>query len=232
MMLKTYSAFYYGIEVTEFNRFLDFQDADGNWTAKLDLGGYTLTQVAKEVRRAMNASGTSKRYLVSVDRVTRKIKIKSQDLSNFSLRFGTGPNASLSCASLLGFPASNTASLNEHESTDSIGKVYKPQFFLQNYLPPEMNKTPIGASVNTSASGRFVEVIGYNENRVFRFDIRFITNEPQASGSLIKNNQNAIEDTLDFLDYVTNGNAIEFMPNESDPYSFYQGILISTSSNS
>lgn len=232
MMLKTYSMFYYGIEVTEFNRFLDFQDADGNWTGKLELGGYTLTQLAREVRRAMNASGTSKRYLVTVDRVTRKIKIKSQDLSNFSLRFGTGPNASLSCASLIGFPASNTASLNEHQSSFSIGKVYRPQFYLQNYLAPTMNKTPINASVNTSASGKFVEVIGYNENRVFRFDLRFITNEPQASDSLIRNNPDAIKEALDFLDYVTNANPIEFMPDEMEPLTFYQGILISTATSS
>lgn len=232
MMLKTYSTFYYGIEVTEFNRFLDFQDADGNWTARLELGGFTLTQLAKEIRRAMNASGTSKRYLVTVNRSSRKIKIKSQDLSNFSLRFGTGPNSSLSCAELIGFPSSDTPSANEHNSIFPVGKVYKPQFFLQNYLSPQMNKTPINASVNVSASGKFIEVIGYNENRVFRFDIRFITNEPQSNDSLIRSNPTAIEEALDFLDFVTNGNPIEFMPNESDPYSFYQGILVSTSSSS
>lgn len=231
-MLKTYSMFYYGIEVTEFNRFLDFQDADGNWTAKLELGGFTLTQLAKEVRRAMNASGTSKRYLVTVDRLNRKIKIKSQDLTNFSLRFGTGPNASLSCALLLGFPASNTASLNEHESATAIGKVYFPQFYLQNYLSPTMNKTPIAASVNTSASGKFVEVIGYNENRLFRFDLRFITNEPQGPDSPIIENLRGVEDALDFLDYITSANPIEFMPDKSDVTAFYQGLLISTATSS
>lgn len=230
MNLKTYSLFYYGIEITELNRYIDFSDGDGTWSAKLNLGGYTLTQLSREIRRAMNSSGTTKRYLVTVDRLNRFYTIKTQDLSNFSLLFSSGSNSALSSYDIIGFDKVDYTGSNQYSSLNPVGKTYHPQFLLQNYLDYRLNKTPINASVNISASGKYVEIIGYNSSRIFRFDLRYITNE-FTGDSVIRYRPNGVNETIDFLNYCTNGNPIEFMPDENDVNEYIEAMLFSTSTS-
>ncbi|MEM4359735.1 MAG: hypothetical protein QXT45_04345 [Candidatus Bilamarchaeaceae archaeon] len=230
MNLKTYSLFYYGIEVTEFNRWLDFEDDDGEWNVQLPLGGYTLTSLARQIRRSMNSSGTTFRYLVNVNRVERFITIKSVTNNNFKLNFLSGPNSNLGIWDLIGFPKLDFVGDFEYTSQTPIGKIYRPQFYLQNYLDYTMNRTPLNASVNISADGRFVEVIGYNKSRIFKFDIRYITNLNTGS-SVIRYRPNAIEEAVDFMSYCTNGYPVEFMRDENDVNNYVEAILLRTATS-
>lgn len=231
MNLKTYSIFYYGIEVTEFNRFIDFDDSDGSWSVEVPLGGYTLTGIARAIRRAMNSSGTSVRYLVTVNRPERKITIKTVDNSNFSLNFLSGPNLNFGIWEVVGFNKQDYVGSNQYTSDISFGKVYRPQYLLQNYLDYELNRTPLNASVNISADGRTVEVVGYNKSRIFRFDLRYVTNQFTGS-SFIRYNPNAVQEALDFLSYCANGYPIEFMRDENDVTDYIEAMLLSTPTSS
>ena len=88
-MIDTYSKFYYGLEVTASNKWIDFDEGAGEINVSLDPGFYTLEQIAQAVEDKMNDSGADV-YTVSVNRDTRKITISSTGTFSLSIVPGTG----------------------------------------------------------------------------------------------------------------------------------------------
>jgi hypothetical protein len=80
--------------------------------------------------------------------------------------------------------------------------------------------------VNESASG-IIEVVRFGNVMFTQFNIMYITNLPM-DGKLIRNNPNGVSDLNLFMDYITNANPIEFMPDVSDRNTFQDLIIEST----
>jgi hypothetical protein len=84
----------------------------------------------------------------------------------------------------------------------------------QKSYEPTVNKTP---------SGR-VEVVRFGLNQFFEMDVKFITDKPM-DGCVIKNNVSGVADAVDFLEYITQKNKFEFVPDVGDPATFFKVIL-------
>ncbi len=223
MSLRTFSKFYYGHTIDDTNQMLDFDEGGSELTAELDIGEYTLTEFAEEVQRALNEAGALT-YTVSVNRTTRIITIAAS--GNFTLLVTTGTNIGNAPWSLLGYTSNKTGD-DEYAADAVSGSVYTPQFILQSYIPPEDNRVALQSTVSESANGN-QEVVRFGLLQMVEMDIRFCTNITQPSNGPITNNGTGLEDVRLFLDYLITKAPVEFMPNSSDPATFYKVLLDST----
>lgn len=222
-MINTFSKFYYGLEVTSNNKWLDIDEGSGEIQIPLVAGFYTLTELALHIEQLLNEYGTQS-YVVSVDRANRKYTIDG-DSFNFDLLWDTGTNASNSVGALIGFNvAADDTSSDSYESDNSIGEVYEPQFKLQNYVSESSNKELRYGIRSESASG-LVETINFGTDRMFEFSINYATNISQPSSGPIKNNPTGVEDLEAFMLQVIRGAYIEFMPDINDQDTFYKIVI-------
>jgi len=99
-VIQTYSKFYYGIEITEDNCKMDFDEGGGELTATLDYGTYTPEEIATEVALQLNAAGAFT-YTCTFDRSTRKLTITPS--ASMEMLFNSGTNAVESAFATLGF---------------------------------------------------------------------------------------------------------------------------------
>ena len=220
MALKTYSAFYYGFEVNEFNYTLAFDEGSGTLTAEIDVGLYSAEQLASAVARALNETGVNE-YSVSFDRVTRIYTIVS-DVA-FEILGATGGDAGTTILPTLGFSLVDTASLLSHTGASSAGTSYSPQFYLQNYIASNHWQKAAFAQVNKSASGR-VQVQQFGTERFMQCNIKWITEIHQGDGP-IRSNPDSVSQVEDFLTWIVRKAPIEFMPDENDKETFETFIL-------
>jgi hypothetical protein len=227
MNLTSYSKFYYGIYVGEQN-YLDFHDGTSLRSISIKSGGYSLTGLGIEIAKAMNAASTLTFYC-TFDRSSRLLSINGSGI--FSLLFASGPNSALSLKDVIGFQGVDYSGAALYSGLNAVGKEYKPQFYLQNYVDADFNKTPISAVVNRSTSGRVFEVVKFGSDNIFRFEIKYTTNLKIEGGSPIKQNLTGVEDLKDFMEYSSEKWPLEFMKDEEDPDDFSQVILESTPSN-
>ena len=67
MALKTKSSFFYGFQITENNRYLDFSEGLTIYSVSIPVGSYTFTSVLVSLVNAMNAVSANN-YVASYDR--------------------------------------------------------------------------------------------------------------------------------------------------------------------
>jgi hypothetical protein len=230
MALGTFSKFYYGYEITTTNYKLDFEESPGftELTVEMPLGIYAPEDLAFELRTQLDAVGT-KSYTVTFDRSNRKFTITA-DSGTINLLVSTGTNAAVSFYEVLGFTGSDLTGSATYTSNNSSGSVYKPQFWLQDYVAPSDWLEKSDASVNISANGK-IEVVSFGDVNFTEFNILFIT-DLVMDGKVIKNNPNGVADANDFLTFCIKRGPIDFMPDEDDPNNFYTLVLENTSANS
>lgn len=211
MSLETFSVFYYGHEVTTENYSIDFNEGGPDLVASIEVGVYSLTQFIAAIESALNTAGTLT-YTVTVDRVTRKITISAN--GNFSLLISSGPTIGVTAFTLMGFTGADLSGDDNYTGNEGSGYEYRPQYILQDHVPPENFKRSVSASVNESASGA-VEIVRFGSVRFLQCNIQMITNR-KMDNKVIKNNPNGVDDANQFMDYITKISPIEFMPNIQD----------------
>jgi hypothetical protein len=226
--LKTYSKFYYGIEIVDGQNVIDFYDGVSNKSAIINVGGYSLQGLATEVATQMNKVTQNNGFTVIVNRNNRYFTIKTVDNTNFSLLFLTGTNNILSPYAVLGFPKLDFTGSFQYTSTASIGKVYSPQFLLQNYVDADLTSSPVEAVVNRSTSGNKYEVVRFGTNKIYRFELAYTTNVELIQANYIRNNPTGIEDLVDFMEFCTRKFPLEFMKDEADSSQYDTVVLEST----
>lgn len=226
-MIDTYSKFYYGLEVTASNKWIDFDEGAGELNASIAPGFYTLEQIAQAVEDVLNDFGSDV-YTLTVNRDTRKITIATD--GTVDLLWNTGANAANTIGSLIGFSvAADDTSVTSIVSDNAIGSAYEPQFKLQDYVSEADFRMLRNATKNKSASG-LIEVINFGTEKFFEFSIKFATNIPQPASGPIINNVSGVANLEAFMQYIMQGAAIEFMPNKDDETTYYTLYLESTSS--
>lgn len=228
MALTTLSKFYYGLNFTDDNNVIDFEEGVTAYAATITAGYYTLETLATEVERTMNGAG-SLEYTVTIDRATRVLTIDSS--GPFSLLGSSGTNALSSALPLLGFDVtSDLTGQSTYISDSGAGSEYSVQFPLQGYNDPELFQRPIDSSVKKSTSG-VVEVITFGVEKRMECEILLITNIPQPVNGVIRNNPNGVEDCLAFMKYAILKAPVEFMSDENNPNDFKIYILDQTESD-
>lgn len=224
-LINTYSKFYYDIIVDDTNYKLDFAEGAGpELTADINTGEYSLTEIGAEIERALNDTGALT-YTVTINRTTRIMTIAAS--GTFKLYVSTGTHAGISVFTLIGFTGADRTGASSYSGDTAIGSVYEPQFKLQSYVDQEDWQQSADASINKTASGH-IEVINFGTEKFFQWNINFITDIEQPCNSPILNNPTGLEDIRDFLRYCIKRTPLEFMPDKSDPSTFYKIILEST----
>lgn len=223
MSLDTFSIFYYGHSITDENYLLDVDEGSGDFQVELPVGSYTLTEFVDILESALNDAGTLT-YTVSLTRASREITISAT--ASFDLLVSTGPSVGTSAWSLIGFSGSDRTGASTYTGNLPSGSAYEPQFILQDHVPPENYKKSVMATVNESASGD-LEIVRFGSVRGVQFNIKYATDIPM-DGKIIKNNPSGVSDLNSFMDYITDGNKIEMMPDISDRSTFDTLIIEST----
>jgi hypothetical protein len=226
--LENHSKFYYGWQITNSNKNIDFNDGSGVKTATLKVGYYSSTELIVEIKKKMDAL-SSLDFTISFNRTTRKFTISST--SNFSLLFSTGLNSAQSTASLLGYSATDKTGASTYLAENVSGFEYKTQFYIQSYKDTSTNRKAIDGTVNKSASG-VIEVIKFGNERFMEGEFLFITNIIQESQSIIRTNIQGREDFIQFIEWCTEKAPVEFMRIENDPSTYQQLVLESTPTDS
>ena len=226
MTVQTKSQFYYGHTITESNFTVDFDDGVlGVKTANLRIGGYSLTDYATEIARAMNEVG-EQTYSTSINRSTRTITITAS--ASFDLLWSTGPTAGVSTASLAGFDATDLTGLTSYESQNASGSVYRPQFLLQNYIDFDDFQEASSASVSVSANSQVIQVASFGTAKFMEYNDTYITNNSQGKGGAIEENLTGVSDARTFLEYLITKAPVEFMKDRDNPATFNECILESS----
>lgn len=220
-MIRTWSKFNYGFQITSSNNSLDFSEGGPQLTAVVESGDYTLGEFAEVVAAAMSSVGALD-YTATINRNTNVITISAT--GTFSILLATGTSIGVSFASLMGFTqVVDLTSAATYTGASAAGFQYYPQFLLQSYVPPELYKKSADATINKAASGR-VEIIRFGVEQFIEMDIKFITDLPMDN-VVIKNNPSGLQDALDFLDDITQKAKFEFVPDVDTPSEFYEVIL-------
>lgn len=219
-----HSVFFFGHIVTANNCYINFTEGGAEITARLSIGSYALTDYITEVARAMTEAG-SQAYDCIVDRATRLIAITALD--PFQLLLASGSNYGAAITEMAGFEAIDTPLALEHIGTYPSGKAYLPQAPINGYTPFKHWKGASDASVNVSASGR-ATIISFGNLERMKCNIHAVTDKDMGTTSPIENNPNAINECLEFLEYVTQKNPIEFMFDREAPEEFDKCILEQT----
>jgi hypothetical protein len=225
-MIETRSVFYYGIVIDENTKSIPFSEGGPELLAEVKVGSFTPTDFANQVSTALNAV-SSNNYVVSFDRVTRSMTISAD--SNFELLTSSSVLSGSSAYPIMGYTGADKTGGNSYISEEGTGKEYKPQYFLQSYIPLINSQKASGATINVSATG-VTEVIQYGKNFFMTCNIKFaVNNSSQACvSSFIDPNINGYDDLIDFMEYCATKGEIEFMENINDRDSFDRVIFESS----
>jgi len=231
MALSTFSAFYYGLEISSSNNKINFLEPNAaavELTATIDVGTYTYQELSTKIKTAMDSVGTLA-YTIGVDRTTRFITIATTD--NFELLISTGSQETISPFTILGFNgAVDLTGATTYTGDGPSGSAYYPQFILQDYTPSSNYKKRQDASVNQT-SGGIVETVSFGEVGFFKMSFQFITDLPQ-DGFVIKNNASGVYDLNSFMQAITKKGKFEFMPDIDTLTTFHVVILEKVGGNS
>lgn len=224
MALRNKSSFLYGFQVTNSNNSLDFKAASGGPTlqATLTQGYYSLEDLMTEVIKQMQLLDTANTYSFSIDRTfssgTQNRVTISTNGAFLSLLFSSGPRAITSCATLLGYTATDKTGATSYQSQNSAGTFFQPTLVGYNYLPPTLYKETMG-SVNLSTYG-VKEVVTYAQFQFIQVQFKY---EPEAT---------AIASWQPLLDWLSFGKPFEFTPDYTSPSTVYNCTLEKTAFNS
>lgn len=224
MSVVTYSKIYYNYVVTTTNNLIDFQESAGVLLATLTPGSYTLTTLASEIKRALDAAGLLT-YTVTVNRSTRKYTISAG--STFKLLTTSGTHLGFNAFTLIGFSGADKTGASSYVGQNATGVEFKNQFKFQDHISNVNWEEAISSTINESADGT-LELITFGTRQFVQLNIIYATNIPQASNSSIRNNPTGVDDLRLLLQYLRTKGPIEYMENESDPTTFLTLICEST----
>ena len=216
-MITTYSKFYYGLEIEENATLLEIKEGVTTYQAILRAGKYSHTQLATEVARAINSTDVANVYTCSVDRATRLFSITAD--ATFEIPVATISSA-LNVLGVIGYTGADRTGASTYEGDTATGKVYYPQYKLQNYVDFSYNKEFLDASTAEAADGT-TEIISFGLVNFMSCNIRYINDKPHDSLSPIKENLTGLSDAIDFMDWLIEKAAIEFYPNENTTNFFH-----------
>jgi hypothetical protein len=223
-MIETRSSFFYIDPVDSTNFYLDFDEGGGELTAEVSVGSFTHDELPDAVEAALNGAG-SLTYSVSFNRQTRKFTISAD--GPFSLLIGTGTHVGADIFPLLGFTGSDVGPANSHVANLQAGTEYRPQFYLQDWVDQLDNQKAISPSVNKTASGE-VEVVKFGTEKFFEFSIMLATNIDQGNVGFIETDASGVENLRAFMQFATQKNNFEFMPDRDNKADFFKVLLEST----
>ena len=226
MALLTDPIFYYGIEVTSDNKYIDFDEGGPEINAELTPDSYSLSELGDHVCEVLSAAGNQV-YTCSIDRDTRIITISAT--SSFDILWSSGTNTARNASSLLGFANTDTGSVTSVAGISAIGLTFEPQFLLQDYLDKADNQELIDPSVNISANGT-VETIKFGDQQFYEMSFKFINNGV-LSGSPFTYNATGKDEFNSFMQDIINKNTFEYMPNKNNRSTFDKVILESLRGN-
>lgn len=224
-MINTRSSFYYIEEsIDTINLWLDFDEGSGEISAQVDPGSYTPTDLASAVEDALNDSLGVNTYTVTFNRTDRTFTISSTVA--FDLLITSGTHAGTDVFSILGFTGADLTGASTYTGAEAVTE-YRPQFYLQDYVDQEDLRKSVQATVNKSASG-IIEVVKFGTEKFFEFNIRMITDIDQGVHTWVENNATGVSDARLFMRFITDKKDLEFIPDRSDPATFYKILLEST----
>lgn len=220
MALTSRSLIRYGLAVTAFNSSLDFKNASGGseLNATLRTGYYSLTGLMDEVVRAMNEADPANTYSYTIDRsisggTQNRVTILTSGIF-LSLLFATGTRAISSCATLLGYTATDKTGATSYQSQTSAGTTFLTAREGYNYQAPETTRK-IQGTVNISASGE-KEAVVFNVMQFLEVEFR---HETQA---------NTYTTWADFFTWAIKQRPFEITPILTSYNTFYEVTLDST----
>lgn len=227
MGLRTKSLFYYGHEVDKTQHFISIDEGSGELVVNLTPSGYSFTELAQELTRALNEAGALT-YSVSANRSNRKFTISAS--GNFDILAGTGAYATSILYTTLGFTFTDKTGLSSYTSDNATGFEWRPQMQLFNYVPSELREGSIQATQDESGSGT-IEVVNFGTVNYMECDVKYITNRCDKP-SILDLDTSAVSNAMNFLKYARKKNRIEFMPDRDDLNTFEKFILQKTSESS
>jgi hypothetical protein len=223
--IRTLSLFYYGHKVDSTNFNLDFDEGNGELTAELSIGDYTLEEFALEIAGQMSAVGTQS-YLATVTRGLVPV-INIQAPGDFTILCRTGSHFGTSGWGLAGFTGLDKSGDNFYTGPSQSGSVYRPQYPFHNYTAPEDFQVLENAAVSTSAKGD-VQVISFGEGRRMEMDMRIITNKVGLRLDPFYENPTGVTDARAFLKYLISRARVEFMPDYENVSNYFKVQLETT----
>lgn len=230
-MIKTLSSFIYGFKINEFNDNLVIQESGNNiYEITIPFGGYSGVNLATAIQSTLNSNTNSlnQSYSVIYNTTTKLFTISSSG-GNFSLII-QDPSYENTIWETIGFLTDKTL-ISTATGDNTVGKEWRPQFPLQKYHEFETHQRWREANVNTAASGT-VEIVAFGRDKFSTFNILYITNQPQSTGSPIENNPTALEDAIAFMEWATEKGTFEFLEDRDDPSNFTTCDLSSTTASS
>ena len=223
MALSNPSLFLYGFEVTNQNASLDFRAMSLGpiLQATLNNGFYSLSSLAVEIVRAMQAVDSANTYTVLVDRsiaggTQNRVQISTSG-SYLDLLFLTGPRAASTCAPLIGFNQSDYTGLLTYTGSFSAGTPLIPNWTGKQYLAPDFWQKVFG-QVNVSASG-VKEAIVFNVQKFFQVQFQYI---PSATWSSA---------WTPLFNWMIQQREIEFTPDITMPSEFFECTMETSSAD-
>ena len=223
--IQTLSAFYFNTKVESTNYALDFDEGGGEIQASLDIGDYTMEELATEIARAMNVVG-GQTYTCTLNRTTRIYTISAS--SNFSLLSFTGSRLGSSIWSTIGYvTTSDKTGANTYDGDNASGSEYRPQFILKDYIARDDFRVKEDAVVNRAVSGE-IQSVTYGDGARIQMEINLITNKTGLNQSYFYSNATGKADALTFMNYLITKSKVEFMPDVSTRSTYYKVILEST----
>jgi len=223
MALTSNSLFLYNFQITQYNSSLDFRAVSGGpiLQATLNFGFYSLSSLMTEVVRAMAEVDPAHLYTVTADRTIlggtqNRVTIQTS-YTYLDLLFATGPRASTSCATILGYTATDKTGATSYTGSSSAGTTLQPDFPGYNYQPPMTLKKIFGA-VNVSASG-VKEAVVFKVQRFIEVQFKY---EP-----LVK----SVGEWDNFFTWAIQQREFDFTPEIASPSVFYNVTLEKTSTD-
>jgi len=215
---RSRSLFTYGYTVTDLNSSLDFKASPLDTLprqARLRTGYYSLTSLLQEIERALTEKDPTHTYTATADRTMNggtenRITITSSH-TFFRILFGTGPRAASSCASLIGFQATDYVGGTSYTGSFSTGSHVISTRAGYSYLPPQAIQKVFG-SVNVSASG-LKEAVVFRLQQFWQVEFKY---EPESA---------ALTSWASLLQWLIQQRRIEFTPDIADPLTYYEGTL-------
>jgi hypothetical protein len=223
MALKTQSLILYSYEVLTSAQYIDFQSTSGGpvLTAVVNLGEYSLTNLLQAIASAMAEADSTNVYTLTANRnimggYQNRVSISSNG-SYFKLLFGSGPHASTSLASLLGFNQVDYTGATSYIGAQTTGTSLIPAYIGYNYND-DQNQAKVFGAVNVSA-------VGLKEAIVFQIQ-NFLDVEFKYEAKSALPNWNS------FWTWAIQQRPFDFTPEISNPNTFYQVTLEKTPADS
>lgn len=224
MALTSRSLFLYGFEITDNNKYLDFQISGGGpeLTATLDIGFYSLTGLLNAIKSKMEAADPTNLYSASADRTVNSGLENRVTISTtggyLDLLFSSGVHTATSIASLIGFPGTDETGATSYTGTASAGTAVVSTLEGYSYLGPEFSRKVFG-SVNISASGD-KEALVFQIQQFLEVTFKY---EPEDY---------VVSDWVPFFNWAIEQKPFDFTPQIEAPGTAYDVTMESTQSDS